>query len=262
VSTPARYGATLSLAAIEALCERLGLPAPVPLGGEGPPRAGGPADVEDPEGELAGLVRLAGGDDVPGELVTALSVLADPQFLITALRQDDAPAMTTSVAVGDGVAAELRPVGARRQRLELVPASGALARATAFCGLRERPIPAVPPLTLEPARLVAAGDRVAGGDTDGAAEILAVGGGDERARGALLRALVSRRAGCEVSVLDRRRPDQVQATVTAWLDAGDAGLWRIPPVTPAAETVEVRPVTVAELVGEMVDGMPELGGTP
>jgi hypothetical protein len=192
VSTPARYGATLSLAAIEALCERLGLPAPVPLGGEGPPRAGGPADVEDPEGELAGLVRLAGGDDMPGELVTALSVLADPQFLITALRQDDAPAMTTSVAVGDGVAAD----------------------------------------------------------------------GDERARGALLRALVSRRASCEVSVLDRRRPDQVQATVTAWLDAGDAGLWRIPPVTPAAETVEVRPVTVAELVGEMVDGMPELGGTP
>lgn len=259
MSTSVRYGAILSLAAIGALCERLGLPAPVPLGAQGPPRAGGPADIEDPEGELAGL---AGGGDVPGELVTALSVLADPRFLITALRQDDAPAMTTSVAVGDGVAAELRPVGARRQRLELVPASGALARATAFCGLDERPVPPVPPVTIEPARLVAAGDRVAAGDTDGAAEILAAGGGDERARDALLRALVSRRAGCEVSVLDRRRPEQVQATVTAWLDAGDAGLWRIPPVTPAAETVEVRPVTMAELVGEMVDGIPELGGTP
>lgn len=253
------YEATMSLPAISALCDRLGLRVPVPLGGLGPPLAGGPADIEDPEAELAGL---AGGGDIPAELVTALSVLAAPQFLITALRKDDAPAMTTSVAVGDGAAAELRPLGARRQRIELLPVSEALARATAFCGLGEGPLPAVPGVRIEPARLVAAGDRVAAGDTEGAAEILAAGGGDAQAREALLRALVSRRAGCEVVVLDHRRPEHIQGTVTLWLDAGDAGLWRIPPAAEAVETVEVRPVTMAALLAEMVDGIPELGGRP
>lgn len=254
-----RYEATMSLPAIGVLCDRLGLRVPVPLGGPGPPLAGGPADIGDPEAELAGM---AGGGDVPGELVTALSVLAAPQFLITALRKDDAPAMTTSVAVGDGVAAELRPLPFRRQRIELLPVSDALARATAFCGLGERPRPEVPGIRIEPARLVAAADRAAAGDTEGAAEVLAGGGADDLAREALLRALVSRRAGCEVAVLDHRRPEHIGGTVTLWLDAGDAGLWRIPPAAEAVEMIEVAPVTMADLLAEMVDGIPELGGRP
>jgi hypothetical protein len=255
-----RYEATMSLPAIGALCDRLGLRVPVPLGGLGPPLAGGPADIEDPEAELA---RLAGDGDVPGELVTALSVLAAPQFLITALRKDDSPAMTTSVAVGDGVAAELRPLPSCRQRIGLLAVSEALALVTAFCGLGERPLPDVPGVRIEPARLVAAGDRAAAGDAEGAAEILAAGGGaDVPAREALLRALVSRRAGCEVAVLDRRRPGHIGGTVTLWLDAGDAGLWRIPPAAEAVETMEVCPVTMADLLAEMVDGIPELGGRP
>lgn len=280
VASPGRaevFEATLSLDAIARLCDRLGLPAPVPLGGREALQAGGPVPDEafDVVGGIASRDVVDADHPVPAvadDLATALTLLGAPQILVSVLRQAQTPAMTTSLCVSGDRAAELRPVGGGGHHVALLPASAVLARVTAFCELVSRPVAPVPPLRITAAGLLAATDRIAADDLPGAAAILAGGHGTEESRTAFLRAIVARLAACQVAVLDRRVPGRLRGTVTAWLDGGDAGLWRIPPVDRSASEptvglrdpafleaeIEVGPVTVAEIVAEITEGFPEL----
>lgn len=258
------FEATLSLDAIAALCDRLGLPAPLPLGTPEALKVGGPIADEafDVAGGVASGDVLGWSDEARGrdELAGALAVLGDPEILISALRQGETPGMTTSICVRGEQAAELRPVGAGGYVVARFRLPAALGRVTAFCRLEERPAPGVPPFRITSSRLAAVREMVAADDVSGAAGVLAGGDETDEARRAFLRAFVSPLAACQVAVVDRRHAGRLEGTVTAWLDGGDAGLWRIPP--PDADGIdavlEVGPVTVADIVAEITDGFPEL----
>lgn len=261
------FEVTLSVDAIAALCDRLGLPAPVPLGSREALLVGGPVPNEgfDVAGGMASEDVLAPVDEAgdgadADELAVALGVLGAPEILISALRQGATPGMTTSICVSGEQSAELRPVGAGGFLVALFPVGSALGRVTAFCQLEDRPAPHVAPFRTTAARLAAASERVAAGDVPGAAAVLGGGEGTEAARAAFLRALASPRTACQVAVVDRRRDGRLHGTVTAWLDGGPAGLWRVPPTGSARvdAELEIGPVAAADIVAEITEGFPEL----
>jgi hypothetical protein len=280
MASPAHAGvfeATLSLDAIAGLCDRLGLPAPVPLGGREALQVGGP--VPDEAFAVPGGIGATDVDaDHPlpagaDEVASALAVLGAPQIVVSVLRQAETPAMTTSICLSEGLAAELRPVGGGGHYVALFPEAAVLARLTAFCELVPRLLPSVSPLRIPAADLLSVAERIAAQDIPGAAAVLATAQGSQESRTAFLQAMVGRVAACQVAVLDRRSPDLLRGTVTAWLDGGDdAGLWRIPPVDRSASQptiglrdqafldaeIELAPVTVAEILAEITEGFPEL----
>ena len=106
------------------------------------------------------------------------------------------------------------------------------------------------------------------GDADEAARVLARPDRPAESTGAFVRALASQAMAAHVTVLAYRDDRRMESTATSWLDAGELGLWRVPAAgtTPRrlvdpnqrllGPAMEVRPVTVADLIGEITEGLP------
>jgi hypothetical protein len=206
---------------------------------------------------------------------TALTLLSSPETLISMQRQDSTSAASARIAVAGGLAAEHRPLRDDRHRIVLFPSGKVLARTIGFCGLLERPVHNLPGFTITPGQLLQAVDLVTSGDLAGGGAALRGWNDDDDSRAMFLRALASRPAAVTVAVLRSGGDRRVEGTVTAWLDGGEAGLWRIPPmdVSPLggadgldqralyASVLDVRPTSKAELVDEITEGFPELRAT-
>lgn len=269
-----RFDASLTPLEICALCARFGLPVPPAVAHADVP-ALCDSDRADAFGRaLSGLARrgVVGlqGDDLTGatDLATALALLARPDMLVGMLRGTRASVRAASIGLAGTRAAELLPAADGGHSVRLFPAEEALDHVIAFCELADGASVDVPPLLITPAGLLAAAELSGAEDPAGGRELL--GDAPHESRRAFLVALASKRAGCQVTVLDRRERGRLRGTVTAWLDAGNAGLWRIPPTDLGgpgggfderavhALPLEVVAVTQAELVAEITEGFPEL----
>jgi hypothetical protein len=277
-SGPEAFEAMLSAVEIAALCHALGVRPPVPLEDPGLPPLGGTEPqklFDDALRRLAGrgVIAYEGGPLDRAEGVgAALALLSSPSILLTMERRDFASAEAASIAVGGGRAAEHRRMGDDRHRVALFPSEEALDRTVAFCGLQERPVHDLPGFVLTLAQLVRASELAAGGDARGATAVLAGSRAPDPSRALFLRALTSRPVAAHVTVLASRGDRRVEGTATAWLDGGEAGLWRIPaldtspPDDPDAvdeqllhgTLLEVRPVSREELLDEITEGFAEL----
>lgn len=259
------FDETLFLDEIFALCARFNLLPPVVFQGTGVLRIG-----EDDRAAVfdAALTRFSRrrGDAGFGGAEAAFKVLATPELLISVQRQDRAGVATCFVASAGGTVVEHRPLPDNMHRVTVVPSASGLARALRFSGLADHPVPVGASVTISAAQLLDAGARAARGDLSGAAEILSRGGNEE-ARAAFLRLLVAPPTAVQVTVLDRPAPGRLEGTLTAWLDGGDAGLWRVPAAdiaTLGTEAVvdaeamhrilDIRAVARADLLAEITEG--------
>lgn len=263
------FDETLFLDEVFALCDRFGLEPPVVFQGTGIMRIGDAdrADVFD-----SALTRLAGRRAASGlaDAKTAFTVLAAPELLVSVQRQDATTATTFFVASAAGTVVEHRPLPDNMHRVAAVSSPTAIAHAIELCGLVDRPVAAGLSVHMTPAQLLEASARATAGDLAGAATVMTASGHDE-ARDAFLRALATPPTAVQVTVLDRPAPGRLAGTVTAWLDAGDAGLWRVPAneLTPQGTTglsatevvrreIEIRAVGKADLVEEITEGFDEV----
>lgn len=260
------FDETLFLDEVFALCDRFGLEPPVVFQGTGIMRIG---DADRAAVFDSALTRLAARRATP-ELAgaeTAFAVLAAPELLVSVQRQDATGASSVFVASAAGTVVEHRPLPGNMHRVALVASPSAIARAIGHCGLADRSVPADRTVRMTPAELLDASARAAAGDLAGAAAVMAASG-DDAGREAFLRALAAPPAAVQVTVLDRPAPGRLVGTVTAWLDAGDAGLWRVPAndLTPQGTTgipatevvhreIEIRTVQKADLVEEITEGL-------
>ncbi len=283
---------TLTAVEMAALGDRFGVSVwapPADAGTAGPGTAGpepagpGPAGRagRDEAAVEAALARLAErgviGPEVgsPIEVApkTALTVLAAPEILIRMERRDSTTSGAASIALAGGHAAEHRMVEGGRHRISLFARDEALDRVIGFLRLVDRPVTSCPGFVVTPAELVQVVGLVGRGDADKAARVLARPDRHAASTGAFVRALASQAMAAHVTVLAYRDDRRMESTATSWLDAGELGLWRVPaagttplrPVHPnerlLGPAMEVRPVTMAALIGEITEGFPELGTT-
>ena len=262
------FDETLFLDEVFALCDRFLLAPPVVFQGTGIMRIG---EADRAEVFALALERLAGRR--PGGLAgaqEAFTVLAAPETLVSVQRKDAVSSSTFFVASIGGTVVEHRPLRDNMHRVALVRSPGAVARALELSGLMDRPVLPGRTVRMTPAQLLQASARAAAGDVEAAAEILQ-GAGSEEARAAFLRALAAPPTAIQVTVLDRPAPARLAGTVTAWLDAGDAGLWRVPAgdlslpgTTGIARTdvlhrvIEIRAVGRVDLEEEIAEGFGEV----
>lgn len=258
------FDETLFLDEVFALCDRFGLPPPAVFQGTGAMRLGEAdrADVFDLA--LSRLARrrpagLAGAEP-------ALAVLAAPELLISVQREDATSASTCFVASAGATVVEHRPLPDNMHRVARVPSASALAHAIELCALSDADVALGQTVRMTPVQLLEAGVRAAAGDLTGAAGIMDAVGGDS-ARASFLRALATPPVAVQVTVLERPVPGRLVGTVTAWLDAGDAGLWRVPAgdLAPQGTTgieaadvvhrvMEIRTVGKRDLIEEIIEG--------
>ena len=253
---------TLSPEEIRLLCDRLDRSAALAVLGL---EAAMPVATERAEGRYA-------APEVDQEAAKkALALLASPDLLIRMQRRDWKSDASATIAIGGPLAAEHRPLADGTRRLRLFPSDKALPRMMGFCGLLERPVHAVPGFRITPGQLVMAGELVGNGDPARAAAVLGASADFEDPKGIFLRALASLPAAAQVTVLRASGERRMEGTVTAWLDGGAAGLWRVPSIEVGragpggrdqrvlhGTVVEVRPTSKAELVEEITEGVPQL----
>lgn len=192
-------------------------------------------------------------DRVPPELLAALDLLTSAQLIITVQRQEGAESRRATIAIAGEVAAEHEPLPDGEHRITIFPGARVLDRTAQLCGLVDREVPRPLRITVAGSQLLDAGERAQGGDVAGAAAVL---GGDEAVAVALAEALATTPAAVHVSVLETEGEGKLQGTVTGWLDAGERGLWRLPATAGPNEPVELRLVTVAEILDEISEGFP------
>lgn len=262
------FDETLFLDEVFALCDRFLLAPPVVFQGTGIMRIG---EADRAEVFALALQRLAGRR--PARLTgaqEAFAVLAAPATLVSLQRKDAVSTSTFFVASAGGTVVEHRPLPDNMHRVARVRSPGAVARAIELCGLVDRPVLPGRTVRLTPAQLLQASAQATAGDVEGAAQVVQ-GAGSEGARAAFLRALAASPTAIQVTVLDRPAPGRLAGTVTAWLDAGDAGLWRVPAAdlslqgtTGIARTdvlhraVEICAVRRADLEEEIAEGFEEV----
>jgi hypothetical protein len=263
------FDETLYLDEVFAVCDRFGLEPPVVFQGTGIMRIGDAdrADVFD-----SALTRLAGRRGAAGlaGAETAFTVLAAPELLVSVQRQDATTASTFFVASAAGTVVEHRPLPDNMHRVSIVRSPSAIDHAIEHCVVADGSTPAARTVRMTPAQLLDASTRAGAGDLAGAATVIAAGGSDE-AREAFLRALAAGPAAVQVTVLDRPAPGRLAGTVTAWLDAGSAGLWRVPatdlapqgttgidPAEVVHREIEIHAVGKAELIEEITEGLDDV----
>jgi hypothetical protein len=266
-SADGAFDETLFLDEVFALCDRSGLPPPAVFQGTGAMRLGEAdrADVFDLA--LARLARrrpagLAGAEP-------ALAVLAAPELLVSVQREDATSASTCYVASAGATVVEHHPLPDNMHRVTLVPSASALAHAIGLCAPSDGGVAIGHTVRMTPVQLLEAGALAAAGDLSGAAGIMHAAGGDD-ARASFLRALATPPVAVQVTVLERPAPGRLAGTVTAWLDAGDAGLWRVPagdlapqgtagiaPADVVHRIMEIRSVGKADLIEEIIEGFEE-----
>jgi hypothetical protein len=259
---PEPFELTLSADELGMLCERFDLSPLVAL-----ERSATPS-----EGVDAVLARVGGrGEDVR----RALTVLSSPETVVRMQRRDATGLATASIGIAGGVAAEHRPLQEGRHLVGLLASDEALERTLAFCRLGERPVHQLPAFTVTPAQLLHAVDLAGRGEVRLARAALGAPGPADPSRGTFARALASGPVAAHVTVLTHRGDGRLEGTTTSWLDGGEAGLWRIPPVdvTAPAEpdgldqgalyqtVLEVAPTSREAIIDEITEGFPELRRT-
>lgn len=268
----------LSTHELGALCVHLELAPPVPLRGT---ELLWSADMERDEclsralRQLEGTplvsVRSDGSMEVESRLHAALALIASPEVLISAQRQDPGWAASCDIGIAGDAAVEYRTISADEHRLALFPARSALDRIIGFCGLVERPQFASDALSITAAQFLAVAERIHANDVIGA-ELLLTGSGTAASRQAFTRALADQQAAFQVTVTFESAPGVLEGTTTGWVDSGPSGLWRIP--APAVswpwegDSIDeeelqrviftVTPATPAGLLEEIAEAVPGL----
>jgi len=268
------FEAVVSTDGIGALCTRLHLPPPAALAGSSILRDDDPdrdAIFDAAWSALVAAGLVADPGDAGQPLPRAIALLGAPETLVTIHRQTDLRVDAGFIAVNGPEAAEHQPLDAERHAIAGLPTGKVASRIAAFCRLTDRPLPATGPAAFTAAELLTLTELVAEGDLDGALALTA-GRPDEPAARGFVAALSQRTVSGQVSITRYAGPGRIEGTSTAWVDGGDAGIWRIPrpTVSPLWESgqsdngdldwipIEVSPVTASAVLTEIIDGFPEL----
>jgi hypothetical protein len=208
---------------------------------------------------------------IDAALARAMRVAAAPRLLARVVFDVDGMRGALHLAARPELAIERRLVAPDVHRFVSIPGDQVLMHLRQVAGLDiDLPVPRVEPLRISLATLVAVGQHMAMGDAARAADVLEGAGQAAASVKAYVSALQSRTRAIAVSILYADEGSAVRGTVTAWVEAGNDGRWRLEPPDPflfgddpahvgdAALTTEltVGPVSADELVRDILAGLP------
>lgn len=174
----------------------------------------GPPDLPAVDRAVAGLIQIAARPALRAELAVDRGAVAHRRYLCIPY------ASVEHEVTGDGL-----------HRLTPFATADLLARAMRQADFAERPVVAAEGFDVAYATLAAARDAVAGSDPARATEVLVgadIAAASASAFVAALAALVSGGRLHAIRVRYGATPTRTEGGEIAWLDGGDAGLWRMP----------------------------------
>jgi hypothetical protein len=207
-----------------------------------------------------------GGAEVDDAVATVLRGAASPGLLVVAMVEADGIVETRFYTVDPDLGIEQQPIAPGLYRFIPFPAEEVLRRALRFADLRPHEQPTVAAFKVAASTLEAAGELIANGEDEAAAELLAAAGADSDAAAAFVAAVGASPRTVSVTVFYRPEADKVAGGSLTWIDAGLDGLWCTEPVDDDASvedtTVELRPDTGTAVARELLSYLPPAFSEP